>query len=389
MYHLIYNELHRYCFNVKEMKFVFGRMDVVLMVSVLLLAVFGVLSMLSLDSDMFARKQVMWIFVASIVFFISSAIDYKFLRRRFVVLSAYLFAVFLLLIMFAIGSVFQGAKSWIDLGAFAIQPSEFAKLALIIILAKYFSRRHVEIARFKHVVISGLYAFVLFALILSQPDLGSAMILVFIWFGMTLTSGLSRRHIFVLMIMGVIIVAGAWKFVLQDYQKQRIISFIHPLADIQGAGYNAYQSMIAVGSGGVWGKGVGYGTQSKLKFLPEHETDFIFASFAEEWGFAGSLIVFVLFGIVIWRVLLFATHGATNFEVLFTVGVAIWFLSQFFVNVGMNIGLLPVTGVTLPFMSYGGSHLVMEALALGIITSMRTYGRLVHPDKLDNEFVGI
>ncbi len=363
--------------------------DPLLMVSVLCIALFGLSAMTSLESTVFVHKQMTWIAIATVVFVISSFIDYRFLRRSSVVTIVYIGSALVLATMFVIGSAFQGAQSWIDFGGFAVQPSEFAKLAVVLILAKYFSRRHVEIASIRHIIISGIYAFIIFALILLQPDFGSAMIVAFVWFGMVLASGISKKHIAVLFVMGAIAVGGAWQFVFQDYQKDRIMSFIHPLADIQGVGYNAYQSTIAVGSGGVLGKGLGYGTQSKLKFLPEYETDFIFAAFAEEWGFVGTLILFSLFGIIIWRLLYFAMRGVTNFETLFTVGVAVLFVSHFFVNVGMNIGLLPVTGVTLPFMSYGGSHLLAEALALGIVTAMYRYSRTVHPDQLKREFLGV
>jgi rod shape determining protein RodA len=148
---------------------------------------------------------------------------------------------------------------------------------------------------------------------------------------------------------------------------------MNPLADIQGTGYNAYQSTIAVGSGQIFGKGVGYGTQSKLQFLPEYETDFIFAAFAEEWGLVGVGMLFTLYGVVIWRLIYHAVRGATNFERLFAVGVAILFLSHFTVHIGMNIGLLPVTGTTVPFLSYGGSHLITEFLGVGIVIAMARY----------------
>jgi rod shape determining protein RodA len=160
---------------------------------------------------------------------------------------------------------------------------------------------------------------------------------------------------------------------LYDYQKQRIQTFLDPLSDIQGAGYNAYQSTVAVGSGELFGKGIGYGTQSKLFFLPEFQTDFIFAAYAEEWGFIGVVILFSLFSVVVWRLVEHAVAGASNFEKLFTVGVALMLMSHFFVHIGMNVGLLPVTGLTVPFLSYGGSHLVTSAVALGMVMAMRRY----------------
>ena len=175
----------------------------------------------------------------------------------------------------------------------------------------------------------------------------------------------------------------------EDYQKQRIVTFIHPLTDIQGAGYNAYQSTIAVGSGQIFGKGVGYGTQSKLRFLPEYETDFIFAAFAEEWGFVGVTILLTLYGVVLSRILQIAIRGASNFETFFGLGVAILFISHIIIHIGMNIGLLPVTGTTIPFMSYGGSHLVTEFAALGILMGQRKYSRPTHAEAGKNELVGV
>jgi len=169
-----------------------------------------------------------------------------------------------------------------------------------------------------------------------------------------------------------------WFGVLENYQKQRIETFIHPLADTRGAGYNALQSVIAVGSGQWFGKGIGFGTQSRLRFLPEYQTDFIFAAFAEEWGFIGTMLLILLFGVVVFRVVKNALYGSSNFEILFGVGVAIWLITHFTIHVGMNIGLLPVTGITLPFLSYGGSHLLTEAAALGILMGMRKYNRTFH-----------
>ncbi|MBX4216159.1 FtsW/RodA/SpoVE family cell cycle protein, partial [Candidatus Parcubacteria bacterium] len=180
-----------------------------------------------------------------------------------------------------------------------------------------------------------------------------------------------------------------WSFVFAPYQKQRIITFVNPLHDVRGSGYNAYQSTIAVGSGELFGKGVGYGTQSRLKFLPEYQTDFIFAAFAEEWGLVGVLLLFLLYGVVFWRILANALVGASNFEMLYGMGLAIFIMIHFTVNVGMNIGLLPVTGLTAPFMSYGGSHLLTEAVGLGILMGMRKYSRAAHRDAMKQEFIGI
>jgi rod shape determining protein RodA len=235
-----------------------------------------------------------------------------------------------------------------------------------------------------------MYALVLFTLVFLQPDLGSAIIIGAIWLGVVLVAGISLRHLTALTVVGVLSAFLMWNFALADYQKDRVLTFLNPLADIQGAGYNAYQSTIAVGSGQVVGKGIGYGTQSKLRFLPEYETDFIFAAFSEEWGFVGVILLFSLYGVVIWRVLTYALTGASNFETLFAVGVAVLIISHFVIHVGMNMGLLPVTGTTIPFMSYGGSHLIIEFLALGMIMGMRRYARVVRgDDSSQKEFLDV
>jgi len=267
----------------------------------------------------------------------------------------------------------KGAQSRFDLVFFSLQPSDPAKLVLIAVLAKYFSKRHELIGDFRHILVSGVYALGIIGFVFVQPDFGSAAILFLIWFGMVLVAGISFRHLAVVGMVGLIAFLGLWNFGFQEYQKDRIMTFLHPLADIRGTGYNAYQSTIAVGSGQLLGKGVGYGTQSKLQFLPEYETDFIFAAYAEEWGLVGVLLLFSLFSIVIWRLLFHALRGATNFERLFATGVAILFVSHFLIHIGMNIGLLPVTGTTVPFLSYGGSHLLTEFLGVGMVIAMARY----------------
>ncbi len=364
--------------------------DWILFGSGVLICLAGLVTMSSFTGQsIFVSKQIIWITLAVLVFFVCSVIDFRFLRRTGVVVTLFSIVCFLLLLLFGIGHISNGAQSWFNFGAFSFQPSDPAKIVLIFLLAKYFTRRHVEIAHIRHILISGLYAFILFALVLVQPDFGSAIVIFLIWFGMVMVSGISKKHLAAVFIGGAVCGILLWSFVFHDYQKQRIITFLDPLADVRGAGYNAYQSMIAVGSGQILGKGIGYGTQSKLRFLPEYQTDFIFAAFAEEWGFVGAIILLGLFGVLIWRILSNALRGATNFETLFGIGVAILFMSHFIINVGMNIGLLPVTGITVPFMSYGGSHLIVEFTALGIITGMAKYSRPAHRGMAQNEILGI
>ncbi|MEI8328230.1 MAG: rod shape-determining protein RodA [Candidatus Taylorbacteria bacterium] len=340
------------------------------------------------DDNSFAQHQMVGIVVALVAFFVISFIDMRFLRSTWVSVTLFIASVSLLGALFFLGKVSHGAQSWFSIGSFSIQPSDFAKVALIIILAKYFSRRHIEIANVRHILVSGFYAFIIFALVLVNPDLGSAMIIAFVWLGMTMVSGISKKHLFAMIAIGVLIFTILWNFGFKEYQKDRIRSFIHPLSDIRGTGYNAYQSTIAVGSGEIWGKGVGYGTQSRLKFLPEYQTDFIFAAFSEEWGFVGIVILFTLYGIIIWRIIKNSMNGATNFEILFGAGVAVYFIVHIGINVGMNMQLLPVTGTPLPFMSYGGTHMLAEFLSLGILMAMRKYSRTAHKDLTKNEFIG-
>jgi rod shape determining protein RodA len=364
--------------------------DWLLFFSAIFIAIFGLVTMGSFgaESDYFS-KQIVWIGVSVIVFFIASLFDYRFLKKTGVVVTAYVVSVILLLALFILGHVSNGAQSWFSVGGVSFQPSDFIKLIIIILLTKYFSKRHIEIANIRHIFVSGFYVFIVFALVALQPDFGSALIIFLIWFGMILLSGISKKHLLAVFLAGAFCFAILWNVGLQDYQKARIINFIHPLADIRGTGYNAYQSTIAVGSGQILGKGIGYGTQSKLSFLPEYQTDFIFPAYAEEWGFLGVILLFTLFGILLWRIIRTAYYGATNFEILFGCGVAIMFASHFLVNVGMSIGIMPVTGITFPFMSYGGTNLLTSFLGLGILMGMRRYRRSAHKEMMKNEFLGI
>jgi rod shape determining protein RodA len=364
-------------------------LDWVLFLSTLPLLAFGLITMSSFTADQYHfDRQLIWIALSLLTFLGLSFFDWRFLRRSGIVASIYLTFIAVLSALFVLGTVAKGAKSWFSVGGAAIEPADFMKIVLIAMLAKYFSRRHVEIAHVRHIIVSGLYAFIPFVLILLQPDFGSAMIIFFIWLGMIMVSGVSKRHLFIVAAVGALAFSLAWLFVFQPYQKDRIKTFIHPLADIRGTGYNAFQSTVATGSGQFWGKGVGYGTQSRLKFLPEYQTDFIFSAFAEEWGFVGVVMVFLLFGLIIWRLFASAMVGASNFETLFTIGVAIYLMCHFVIHVGMNIGLLPVTGLPLPFMSYGGSHLLTEFVGLGIANGMRRYSLAFHREDIKNEFVG-
>lgn len=362
--------------------------DALLIAPAILLTVFGILTMYSPDiTSLFAERQAIWMCVAIVLCLLFARSSYALFENTSVIMTLYILCCSLLAVTLVIGSVVKGAQSWIHLGFFAVQPVDPAKFILVILLAKYFTRRHVEIARIQHIFISGAYAGILAFLVLMQPDFGSAMMLGALWFGVLLASGIPWKYILGLMTIGVVAVSVAWVFVFKEYQKQRIITFVNPMQDVRGSGYNARQSVIAIGSGGLAGKGIGYGTQSKLQFLPEYETDFIFAAFAEEWGFIGVMLVLLLFAIIIVRLLVLAWFAVSNFESLCMIGMAALMSAEIIVNIGMNVGIAPVTGVALPFMSYGGSHLVVEFALLGIAVSMSRKSLVANRNDLQREML--
>lgn len=350
--------------------------DWYMFVPAILISLAGLVTMNSFSGEnQFLFRQSIWLLVSVLVFFAATIVDWRFLRRTKVLVPIFIAILALLALLLLAGQVTGGTQSWFQFGTFAFQPSELAKLVLILMLAKYFSRRHIEIKNIRHILVSGIYAALIFILVFLQPDFGGAMVIFGIWLGMVLVSGISKKHLAAVALLGIVTSLVLWTVVFAPYQKARIISFIHPLSDIQGAGYNAYQSTVAVGSGEILGKGVGQGSQSKLRYLPEYETDFIFAAFTEEWGFVGAVILLGLSLILLMRITSNAELAATNFETFFGLGVVIWFSVHIAVHAGMNMGVLPVTGITFPFMSYGGSHLLTEWFALGVLSSMRRHSQ--------------
>jgi rod shape determining protein RodA len=340
-------------------------------------------------SEPFVLRQIIWILLGLGTIIFLGRMDMRGLANGKTLLWIYGGGILLLITVVLFEEAIKGSTRWISIGGFNLQPSELMKIILILVFAKYLSRRHVEIAHYKHLFITGLYCAIPFILVFIQPDLGTALIFLFIWFGMLVVSGLSRKHIIVLGVVGIIGALVMWFGILAPYQKQRVISFVQPLSDIRGSGYNAYQSTIAVGSGQIFGKGVGYGTQSRLSFLPEHQTDFIFASFAEEWGFLGTLLILGAYIFFLWRIIRLSLMSTSNFEKLVGVGVFIYFFTHIIVNIGMNIGIMPVTGLPLPFMSYGGTHVVTSSLALGLFMGMRYTNRLGSQSQHEQEIYGI
>lgn len=284
--------------------------------------------------------------------------------------TIYFLTLIVLVFVLLFGKNVRGTVGWISIGSFNIQPVEIAKLSLIIFLASFISQKKMELGEMGRLVASLILSGIMIFLVVSQPDFGSAMVLVGIAIGMTLVSGISTKKIIFIVIAGVVISITGW-FQLEPYQKDRILSLVKPgVVDPRGSGYNVIQSMIAVGSGGLMGKGIGHGSQSQLNFLPEKHTDFIFASIAEELGLLGSLFVIVLYGIMFWRMRTIAMSSPDNLGFLITVGIMLMFFLQVWENIGMNIGIMPVTGIPLPLLSYGGSSLIVVLASIGILSSI-------------------
>lgn len=351
--------------------------DWILFLSVLIIAFLGIITMkpfgstsLAINDGYFFYRQIIWVILGILAFFLSLRINWNFLKTNSIFLFfIYLFALSSLFVLIFTADPIRGARSWYRIYSLSIEPVELMKPVLILLLAKYFSKRHVEIARLRHIFISGAYAFLPAGLVFLHSDFGSAMILGAIWLGMGLCGGIKFKHLVFIFLCGAIMFAILWGFFLEPYQKARIASFLNPESDIRDSGYHALQSVIAVGSGGILGKGVGFGTQSRLEFLPENETDFIFASFVEEWGFVGAVILFLFFGIILWRILRTGIYSESNFEKLYAAGLSIFLFLQIAVHVGMNIGMFPITGLGFPFMSYGGSFTISLFFSLGILQS--------------------
>lgn len=334
-----------------------------------------------------AHRQLLWLVIAALTYLILAHLDLRFIRQTPVIMVLYGVSTALLIGLLFFAEPVMGARAWFSLGPISFQPADLAKFSLIVLLAKYLSRRHVEIGDARHILVSGIYALVFVGLVVVEPDMGNAIILSGIWLGMMLVSGISKKHLAVLGVIALVVATALWFGGLKPYQRTRIISFINPAHDIHGAGYNAYQAEIAVGSGGLFGKGIGYGTQSKLRFLPEYQTDFIFAAFAEEWGFVGVVLLLGLYLTLFSRLLQIARAGATNFDTFFTLGTLILLSGHLFIHTGINLGLLPVTGTTIPFMSAGGSHLMLEFASLGIVTSLARYSHGVTRDLAERDYV--
>jgi len=345
-----------------------------LIIPAFFLTTLGLLSIYSssLSSNFLSfKKQIIFFAISIALLIFLSFFDFRFLKTNsYFVLTLYFLSVFLLFGLLFFGKEIRGVKGWYKIGSFSFDPLPFAAIVLIIVLSKYFSSRHIELTRFTPILFSGIYAFLPTLLVLFQPDLGSSIILISVWLGIVIFSGIRIRHLLILILIFLIAFGFSWKFWLKDYQKQRIVSFLNPQIDKTGISWSVSQSKIAIGSGGLFGKGIGKGSQTQYGFLPEPQTDFIFSTIAEEMGFFGaSLLILALF-FLFWQIVKISFLAQDNFTRLFACGFGFLILSQSFINIGMCLGLMPVIGIPLPFVSYGGSQLLAFYSGLGILLGL-------------------
>jgi rod shape determining protein RodA len=310
----------------------------------------------------------MWAGIATVAFLVATAFDYRWLKT--LAWPLYGVQLGLLVLTLAIGDGVGGSARWVSLGPFTFQFSELAKVLMIIVLGYYLAGREGRLDSLTSILGACLLVGPPWILVMLQPDLGTSLVFLAILAGMLWMSGASLKWLGALAVGVIAMIPIAWTYVLRDYQKERLTSFLNPTPDISGAGYQLYQSKIAVGSGGIVGKGLTNGTQAQGDFLPVQTTDFVFSVLAEELGFVGGLVMFILFVLLLWRVLVAGWRSRDTFGMLFASGVASMLVFQLFVNVGMVIGIMPITGIPLPFVTHGGASLVSIAIALGILQSI-------------------
>ncbi len=346
------------------------RQDWFLYGAVFLLAVMSLIAIGSANPRLFF-PQLIWFGLGFLALFFFSNLDWRpIINYRWIVFGMYGLVLVLLAFTVFVSPSIRGVKGWLVLGSLRFQVSELAKVAVLILLAHFFARKHVGIANVHNIIRSFVYVILPTILVMKEPDLGSALVFFGIWVGFLLVSGLRAKHFLIGVFVVIFIFTLSWNFFLRDYQRERVVGFWRPAYDPLGINYSVIQSKIAIGSAGFFGKGFQQGTQVQLGFLPEAATDFIFAAFVEEWGYAGMLFLIGLFLFIIYRILKIGWHAPNNFSRFICLGTVLMFMVEFFLNVGSNIGLVPVVGITFPLFSYGGSSLLTKFMALGIIQSI-------------------
>ncbi|MGQ3684880.1 MAG: rod shape-determining protein RodA [Candidatus Loosdrechtia sp.] len=347
----------------------FKRFDWLLFLLLSFILTIGVFFVWSASSEIFLFKQIVWIVTGLTLFFTLLYFDYlSFADYAYII---YAFVLFLLLLLLVLGDSVKGSQRWFSIGAFSVQPSEFMKIAVVLALARFLKYKKYALGLFD-IGISLLLTGIPMLLIMKQPDLGTALIMVPILLSILYTAGIRLSHLFLLVGTGMAISPFVWMFVLKSYQKSRIVGFLWPERTADwGAGYHRLQSLIAVGSGGLFGTGWGNGIQNQMKFLPERHTDFIFAVIAEEWGFLRACLFLLLYVAFIACGIGVAKDTRDSFGRLVVVGIVTMFATQVIVNIGMTLGVAPIVGVTLPFVSYGGSSMITSFVALSLIFNIK------------------
>ncbi len=353
---------------------VLERFDWILLLAVIVLLALGLASIWSValsrePPDLFlVRKQMAAAILGLVLIFFLTLANYRLLKNYALLLG--LISIILLGAVLFLGRPIRGTTAWFSFAGWNFQPVELAKFSLVVFLAKYLEDHPRASFLWREFLISSLASGGLIFLVLLEPDLGSALILAAVWLGLLAFARIRLQYLFSLILTGCLLALAAWFFILAPYQKDRIQTFLDPGHDPLGRGYNVEQAIIAVGSGGVWGRGLGFGSQTQLRFLPESQTDFIFAVMAEQFGLVGVMMTLFFFGLIFYRLLCLAREAADDFSAFLSLGILLILVIQFVINVGMNLGLLPVAGLGLPFVSYGGSALVVFLLMIGVAESI-------------------
>lgn len=353
--------------KIKKMK----NMILYIALCIILISLLTVYSATIHKGTSFFYKEIVWIGLGVLTYVIFSFIDYRVYGKYYKII--YLLNITLLLLVFVIGDKRLGAQRWIDLGFITIQPSEFSKLFIVLTLSEVLATKYNnKFLGFKSIFATSLHVLPIFLLIAAQPDLGTALVIVFLYLILIFINGIDWKTLIILALIGISTAPIGYFFLLKDYQRERVMTFLNPEADLLGSGWNVTQSMIAVGSGGIFGKGFLQGTQSKLRFLPESHTDFIAAVFLEERGLVGGCVLLMLYILLLWGILRIGDK-MEGYGKLICYGISAIFFFHIVINIGMVIGIMPVTGLPLLLMSYGGTSFLFAFAMLGIVQSINIY----------------
>lgn len=351
----------------------FRRADVFLTIGIAVLVAFGFSAIFSIElsqgaGNVFLEKQAIALGIGLVASAVFTSMNYHMLQYG--ARGLYAAGLLSLVLVLIFGRTLNGSTGWFVLGDFAFQPVEFMKVALVVMLAQYFSSRAKRQCSWRDLAVSGAYVAAPVALLMLQPDLGGAALLIGTWAIFVLFAGIRWTQVMGLLGAAALVATIGWFGVFQDYQKDRVLTFLDPTRDPLVTGYNVIQAKIAIGSGGLWGRGLGDGSQSQLRFLPESQTDFVFAVIAEELGFVGVCLLFLAFIVVFWRMIVIARRAHDTFGAYICIGACSVILTEVMVHVGANVSLMPATGVALPFVSYGGSSLLLSFVFFGMVQSV-------------------